>query len=45
VGEHGPVRGIFIGIIEGVEGVDGMYTIRIWIVCWYAGGGVRAEMA
>jgi hypothetical protein len=32
VGEQ--VRGIFIGIIEGVEGVEGMYTIGIWIVCW-----------
>jgi hypothetical protein len=39
------VRGIVTGTIEGEAGVDGMYTIGMWIVCWYAGGGVGAEMA
>src|ERR1700677_3028858 len=39
------VRDIVKGIIEGVVGVSGMYTIGMWIVCWYAGGGVGAEMA
>ena len=43
VGEQ--VRGIVKGIIEGVVGVEGMYTVGMWIVCWYAGGGVGAEMA
>jgi hypothetical protein len=31
VGEQ--VRGIVTGTIEGEAGVDGMYTIGIWIVC------------
>ena len=43
VGEQ--VRDIVKGIIEGVVGVEGMYTIGMWIVCWYAGGGVGAEIA
>jgi hypothetical protein len=32
VGEQ--VRGMVMGIIAGVVGVDGMYTIGMWIVCW-----------
>jgi hypothetical protein len=32
VGEQ--VRGMVIGTIEGEVGVDGMYTIGIWMVCW-----------
>jgi hypothetical protein len=31
VGEQ--VRDIVKGIIEGVVGVEGMYTIGMWIVC------------
>jgi hypothetical protein len=39
------VRGIVTGTIKGKAGIDGTYTIGIWITCSYARGGVGAEMA